>query len=290
MKNIHKKHWIKSLIRFLQLYLKRTDTTYEIVGNTYNQIADEYDKTWTTHMQKLSMNMIKKVSPKKGDISLDLACGTGFVTSTLSKYTNTRVVGVDASEGMINIAKKNYGKYCDFKQSEMMNFLLNQPSNSYDIVTCAWGLGYTNPCKFFSEISRILKSGGRVGIIDLSIFSNLEIYLLSILTIIEKPDAIFHPINANYLISNKTLNLRMRFYRIHILESWKSYKIINFKEAEDAVKQLLKTGTLAIFESIIKEEYKDWFKKRMIELIKEKYEKRGIIPLKHHYIGSVGIK
>jgi ubiquinone/menaquinone biosynthesis C-methylase UbiE len=285
-----KKLWIKSLFQFIKLYLNKHDKSYKILGKTYNQIACEYDKTWTIHMQNLSREMIKKLSPKKGDMALDIACGTGFVTSILAEYTNTRVVGVDASDGMIKIAKENYGKKCEFIQSEMMNFISNQSSDIYDIITCAWGLGYTNPCKFFNEISRVLKKGGRVGIIDLSIFSNLEIYLLAIITIFENPDAISHYIKTNYLISNRTLNLRMRFNNLHILESWKSYKILNFKNAEDAVRQLLKTGTLAIFESSIKQEYKDWFKKRMIDLVKEKYEKKEIIPLKHHYIASIGVK
>ncbi|GAG58271.1 unnamed protein product, partial [marine sediment metagenome] len=96
----------KSLIRFLQIYFNKSEKTNEIIGETYNQIANDYDTTWTVHMQNLSMNMVKRLSLKMGDRALDLACGTGFITSKLSKYTKTRVVGVDVSEGMINFAKK----------------------------------------------------------------------------------------------------------------------------------------------------------------------------------------
>ncbi|MCK5301168.1 MAG: methyltransferase domain-containing protein [Thermoplasmatales archaeon] len=290
MYNTPRRLWIKSLIRFLQIYFNKSEGVDEIIGETYNQIANDYDTTWTVHMQNLSMNMVKRLSLKGGDRALDLACGTGFVTSKLSKYTKTRVVGVDVSEGMINVAKEKYGEYCDFILADMMNFLYNQPSNSFDIITCAWGLGYTCPLKFIREISRVLKPGGRVGIIDLSIFSNYEIYLFSLLTIVEKPDAIFHPIRAHYLSSYKTLNLRMKFSGIHILDSWKSYKVISFEDAEAAVEQLIRTGTLAIFESILKEEYKGWFKDRLKQIIQKKYEKRGSIPLKHHYIASIGMK
>jgi ubiquinone/menaquinone biosynthesis C-methylase UbiE len=290
MYNTPRRYWIKSLIQFLKIYYNKSGRTNEIIGKTYNQIAKDYDATWTIHMQNLSMKMVKQISPKRGDIALDLACGTGFVTDKLSKFTKTKVVGVDISKGMINVAKKNYGEKCDFIQSDIMNFLYNQPSNSYDIITCAWGLGYTRPLKFIKEISRVLKTGGRVGIIDLSIFSNFEIYLLSLLAIMEKPDSIFHPINAHYLSSDKTLNLRMKLSSIHILDSWKSYKVISFENSEDAVEQLVRTGTLAIFESILKEEYKCWFKNRLKQIIQKKYSRRRCIPLKHHYIASIGFK
>jgi ubiquinone/menaquinone biosynthesis C-methylase UbiE len=191
---------------------------------------------------------------------------------------------------MIKVAKKKFGTNCDFIHADMITFLNNQLSNTYDIITCAWGLGYISPNKFLSEIFRVLKKGGRVGIIDLSLFSNIEIYLLSLLTFAEKPNAILYPIRVHYFSSYKILNLYMKIYGFHILESWKSYKIISFENAEDTVQQLIRSGTLATFESLLKEEYKKWFKNRLKQIIQKKYDKKESIPLKHHYIASIGIK
>jgi SAM-dependent methyltransferase len=241
-------------------------------------------------MQNLSEDMINSLYLKKGEKALDLACGTGFVSSKLSECTKNRTIGVDISEGMIKVAQRNYGNTCDFIQSDMTKFLNTQPSNSYDVVTCAWGLGYTQPYKFIKEISRILRSYGRIGIIDLSIFSNLKMYLLSFLTLIEKPDAITYPISVYYLSSCRSLNWRMRLCGISILDSWNANKVIYLKDAEETVKQLSKTGSIAVIESIIKDEYKEWFIERLKQNIQKKYEKNATIPLNHHYIASVGIK
>jgi hypothetical protein len=66
--------------------------------------------------------------------------------------------------------------------------------------------------------------------------------------------------------------------------------VLLVKNAEEAVEQLSKTGSIAVFESIIKDEHKEWFKKRLKQNIQKICKKKTIIPLNHHYIASVGIK
>lgn len=286
----YRRYWLKSFFRFFQIYLNNSEDTGELIGQNYDFIANLYDPTWTFHMQKLSGEMVNRLNLKKGEKALDLACGTGFVSSKISEYTKNKTTGVDISKGMINIAKKNYGNTCDFIQSDMMKFLTSQPSNSYDIVTCAWGLGYTHPYKFIKEISRILRSNGRIGIIDLSMFSNMQMYLLSFLTLLEKPEAIANPISVYYLSSCRSLNLRMRFSGLNIVDSWRSSKVIYCKDAEEAVKQLNKTGSIAVFESLLNDDYKEWFIERLIKNTQKKYKKNTTIPLNHQYIASIGIK
>ena len=290
MYNKYRRQLLRSLIRFFQIYLNKFEGAVDLIGQKCNEIANLYDSTWTTNMKNLSEDMINHLNLKNGEKALDLACGTGFVTSKLSEYTKNRVTGIDISQGMVKAAKKKYGDTCEFIQSDMMEFLKKQPSNSYDVVTCAWGLGYTKPHKVIKEISRILRPRGRVGIIDLSMFSNLKMYLLSFLTLIEKPDSITYPISVHYLSSCSSLNWRMRLCGLSIMDSWNANKVIYLKDAKEAVEQLSKTGSIAVFESVIKDEYKEWFKERLRQNIQKKYEKKTIIPLNHHYIASVGIK
>jgi ubiquinone/menaquinone biosynthesis C-methylase UbiE len=49
-----------------------------------------------------------------GGSVIDIACGPGYGTAFLSKFTNSRVLGLDIDESTIKIAQKNYGAVCDF--------------------------------------------------------------------------------------------------------------------------------------------------------------------------------
>lgn len=262
----------------------------EIISSSYDTIACEYDKAWTNSMQHLTEEMVTRLSPQKDAQALDLACGTGFVTVKLAKLVGRRVIGVDASKGMINVAKNKYNRHCDFVQSDMMEYLHRQPSENLDIVTCAWGLGYSHPFSLFREISRVLQPGGCVGIIDLSKFSNWKMYWLSLKILAEKPEAIGHQINVHYLPNCSALKWRMRLNGIRVLDAWEGFEIFYLDNAEDVKEQLKNTGSVVVFESIIKVNYKEWFYNRLAEVIQKQYGRNKIIPIVNHYIAAIGKK
>src|SRR3989344_9495593 len=51
-------------------------------------------------------NLLRVLEIKKGEIILDLGCGTGFFAREFYKL-GARVAGVDVSKAMIEIARKN---------------------------------------------------------------------------------------------------------------------------------------------------------------------------------------
>ena len=72
----------------------------------YNPIAEQYAKSkyqpWRTYVETFTlMNLIKDPT---GQTVVDLACGEGFYTRMIKKRGAACVLGVDLSEGMIQLA------------------------------------------------------------------------------------------------------------------------------------------------------------------------------------------
>jgi len=64
-------------------------------------------------------NLLRLMEIKKGEAILDVACGPGFFANEFFKK-GARVVGVDISEKLVNLAKKNYPKI-DFRAGSADN-------------------------------------------------------------------------------------------------------------------------------------------------------------------------
>lgn len=285
-----RRHWIKLCLRALKIYINQPDNTSFLVKTDYNNIAKFYDNYWTQYINSLSENMLIRLNPPKSSKSLDLTCGTGFVLSKLIETTKGSGTGVDSSEGMIKIAQEKYGHKCRFIQSDVLYFLKKQPSNSYDVVTCAWGLGYLPTFKLIKEISRVLRPGGRVGIIDNSMFSNWESIWFLIIACAEDPNAIRYLIRFHYLPITGSLSWRMWLNGIKVIDSWKGTKIYKLQDGEKAMEQFIRSGAAAGFVQIINDKDKDKIINRVGELLQEYHDKKDFVPIIHRYIAAVGIK
>jgi ubiquinone/menaquinone biosynthesis C-methylase UbiE len=240
-------------------------------------------------MSYLSETMLKTLDPKKGEKCLDLTCGTGFVTNTLYQMTHGAVTGIDASEGMITVARQKYGDTCQFHCDDAFTFLQNQPSHSYDCITCAWGFGYLSP-HILKEIFRTLRKHGKIGIIDNSMFSNWEFIWCFLAAVAEEPDALNTLIRPHFFLSTQTLIERMRWNGFTIKKSWMGKKTLHCKTKEAAMEQLINSGVSAGILQGINETHKEKIIKRIGELLQNHHSKTKDIPITHRYIAAVGEK
>jgi ubiquinone/menaquinone biosynthesis C-methylase UbiE len=99
----------------------------------------------------------------KGQTVLDVACGEGYNTRILARQ-GAEVVGIDFSEKMIELAKKEEEKkrlgirYCVMDAADLKEF----PDDHFDLATCFMSLqDVRNYRKAISEVARILKNHGR---------------------------------------------------------------------------------------------------------------------------------
>lgn len=286
----HTRHWLKLGIHILKLSLKQTEPTSNLIEKSYDEIANSYDEIWTDHMQHLSEEMLSRLSPPKEADALDLACGTGFVTSKIAELTSGNTTGVDVSNGMLEVARRNHGKHCKFVQSDVMKYLSGCPPKSFDVVTCAWGLGYSSPFRIIKEISRILRPGGRVGIIDNSLFTVYEVIQSALFTVAENPLALRHVLKVRFLPTKGTLKRRMWFCGLHVVDSWKGSKTYYASDGKSAIKRLLNTGTAAGYEFFIHEQYRKEIAMRFAEIFEEHFGEENGVPIIHRYIAAIAEK
>src|SRR5436190_13852767 len=115
------------------------------------------DKRWKRQLIELA-----KIEPHHE--ILDLACGTGDITFMLAeKLTKGRVIGVDITPGMLEIAqqkKRRLGvKTIDFELGDIMHLAFS--GRCFDRITVGYGLrNVPDISKLLGEIFRLLKPGG----------------------------------------------------------------------------------------------------------------------------------
>lgn len=285
-----RRHWIKLGLKTFELFISQNDYSHDMIRTSYNTIAESYNSFWTQKTHGLSEHMLVQLNPLKDGRSIDLTCGTGFVTNKLFELTNGNVTGIDFSEEMINIAYQKYGKNCKFIQSDILEYLIKQPPKSYDTITCAWGLGYLPSSQIIKEISRVLRPGGKVGIIDNSLLNNWEIVINIILALAEEPEVLQHLLKSHYFISVRSLTWRMRFHGIRINKSWNGHKIYKLHDVEQAIEQFIRSGAAAGIEQMIHKKYKDRIINRVGELVQKYYSTKDTVSFIHRYFAAVGEK
>ncbi len=282
-----RKHPLKILIRMAYLLLFEPNQTDCLVEKSYDRISSGYDKAWTNHMRDCSEQLIDRLAPKRGDIAIDLTCGTGFATNLIAARTAEKVIGVDKSEAMLREASKNCSRHCEFVNSDILDFLKAIPDNSVDIVTCCWGLGYTKPFAVMRQIKRVLKRGGKVGIIDNSIYSLIEISYCAFLTYLERPDKMATVMRPRFLPRSFYLGLWWRILGMKPVCLWGGKKSYTVSNGEEAVSTLRATGAAAGFEHMAKPEDADKIYQRLAEIIEQKLMKENAITITHRYLAGI---
>ena len=125
-------------------------------------------------------NPIALASLKEGEIVLDLGSGAGFDCFLAANKVGEKgkVIGVDMTQEMLdkareNILKGNY-KNVEFRLGEIDN--LPVADNFIDIVisNCVINLA-PDKKRVFSEVYRVLRSGGRIMISDLVLLRKLNL-------------------------------------------------------------------------------------------------------------------
>ena len=275
--------------RVLKLLLSRISPTSSLLSDSYDRISPGYDLAWTSHMRELTDSLIDQMHIQQGQNALDLTCGTGYATSLIADRTKNATTGIDASAGMLACAQTNYPN-CNFIQADILQHLTTLEGNSLDIVTCCWGLGYSKPLAVLRQIKRVLKPGGKLGIIDNTIFSLREVMYASFLTFMEQPDKLQNLMKFRFLTGPGQLNLWFRLAGLKpttLFAGDKSYDVASGTEAIDRLKA---TGAAAGFEYASTPANTEEIDQRFAEILEQKYSRNGSIAITHRYLGGIAVK
>jgi demethylmenaquinone methyltransferase / 2-methoxy-6-polyprenyl-1,4-benzoquinol methylase len=148
----------------------------EQVARMFDSISGRYD--FLNHFlslgidiawRKRAIRQLKKVQPK---LILDVATGTGDFAVEALKLNPEKVIGIDISEGMLQVGRK---KMKELGVDGLIELLsgdsekLPFPENKFDAVIVAFGVrNFENLEKGLSEMYRVLRPGGKVVILEFS--------------------------------------------------------------------------------------------------------------------------
>lgn len=127
--------------------------------------------------EKLTINLGEKLELNKKSRVLDIACGPGNSAITIAKRFGCHVTGIDLSEKNLEKAKE---KATSASFSKLINFEISDAEKikfedlTFDAVICECALcTFPNKKTAINEMFRVLKNGGKVGITDVIIESEL---------------------------------------------------------------------------------------------------------------------
>lgn len=141
-------------------YSERRDLPEAEVGAGYTQWAEDYDDPGNDTIALEEPVVRELLGRLPGGATLDAACGTGRHTAYLSEIGREGVIGVDASEAMLDRARAKLPGV-DFRRGELTDLPLGDGEMTGAV--CALALSHLPELgPAVAELSRVLSPGGRL--------------------------------------------------------------------------------------------------------------------------------
>lgn len=171
----------------------------ENIRSLFDNIAPDYDKL--NHILSLNIDKgwRKKAVREIADVQqrlqvLDVACGTGDFTIEIARNVaeGSKIIGIDLSEGMMKVGRE---KIAALGVDALLEYgdceALDYPENNFDRISVGFGVrNFEHLGLGLKEMCRVLKPGGKLVILELSVPSNpiirwcYKLYFLNILPMI----------------------------------------------------------------------------------------------------------
>ncbi len=147
---------------------KAGDTSWQSVAPWYDLLLETDANSFQEKV--ILPNLMRLMSPAKGEKILDIACGQGFFSRALSS-TGAQVTGTDLSKDLIEIAKSRSQKSTDSTASieyhvlpaHEMSLLQSHTFNKAVIVLALQNIKQAQ--ETLTEAARLLKSEGKLWIV-----------------------------------------------------------------------------------------------------------------------------
>jgi len=190
-------------------YSEENKSKKEQVAKMFDNISHRYDLLNHTLSfgidilwRRKAIKLLKPYAPKS---VLDIATGTGDFALEATRLKPAKIIGVDISEGMLEVGRKKIIKrgmseLIELRVGDSEN--LDFEDNKFDVLTVAFGVrNFENLSKGLSEMYRVTQEGGHVMIIEFSKPTNfpiMQLYNFYFNTILPKIGKIVSKDNAAY--------------------------------------------------------------------------------------------
>lgn len=158
-------------------YKDSSDSKKEQVADMFDSISGKYDFLnrllsggVDIYWRKKALSMIKG---RTNNLVLDIATGTGDLAIEANKILQVdKIIGVDISEGMLNVGKEKIKKLgltdkIELQMGDSEKLLFND--NTFDTVIVSFGVrNFENLLKGLTDMCRVLKPGGTCLVVEFS--------------------------------------------------------------------------------------------------------------------------
>jgi len=137
----------------------------KFVEKTFDTVAEGYDHPSLSWFDQTAAAINNVANIQQNQTVLDIACGTGKVTTALAKHQNQpTVTAVDLSEGMLEQAKRKASYHqlnnIEFHQMAFEDMAFGE---HFDTVICSFGIFFVNEMEeALVQFSRQMKPTGQI--------------------------------------------------------------------------------------------------------------------------------
>ncbi len=149
---------------------KQVEQMFDTISTNYDGLNRVISFGIDVKWRKKVVNLVGNTNPTS---VLDIATGTGDLAINLTRTGATKIVGLDLSEGMLDVGRKKIREKGLSEKIEMVqgdSEELPFEDNSFDAITVAFGVrNFEDLEKGLSEIFRVLKPGGIFVVLETSV-------------------------------------------------------------------------------------------------------------------------
>lgn len=221
-----------------------TQTDVTLVQQRYDRVAGSYDTYFSRHVALPQRRLTEAMALDPGHHVVDLACGTGLDAVDMLERTSPggSVTAVDCSEQMLSIAQqrarlRNLELVLLHQTAEQA--VANARDETWDAISLRFALAYLDWKRFFLELPRTLRAGGRVAV------------LTSLGTSLPEARAVVESLARELRVSNVNANVPenvdellggLERTGLEISESFTHTFRLRFASGIDAVEWLVESG------------------------------------------------
>ena len=138
------------------------------VAGVYDRLAGRYDRRWHRYVRCTTEALDRRAAVGAAERALDVGCGTGaFLARLLARHPAQDAAGVDASRGMLAEARRKLAAHPHVRLVHAPAEALPFAADAFDVVVSASAFHFfPDPRAALAEAARVLRSGGRLVLLD----------------------------------------------------------------------------------------------------------------------------